>query len=432
MTDIKLVTVPDIGDFSAVDVIEITVSVGDTIAKDDSMVTLETDKATMEIPAPFGGLVKELKVKKGDKVSKGSEILLLEVSEEGATTVAEQIPDTPAAEALSPSPSEPPVHVPEFRMEISNGPANHSNSTPLKDVHAGPATRRLARELGVDLSKIKGQGPKGRIQTPDLKAYVKQAMLQGGGASRDAGFNFPKMPEIDFSQFGEIKAEPLNRIKKKSGAYLHRNWVSIPHVTQFDQSDVTDLEKFRVDNKSSAEALGIRLTPLAFLLKAIVCALKAFPQFNASLSSDGETLILKNYYHIGVAVDTPLGLVVPVLRDVDKKGVFQLARELDEISVRARDGKLSSQDMQGSSFTISSLGGIGGTGFTPIINAPDVAILGVSKAEIRPIYINGEFLPRRILPFSLSYDHRVIDGAEAARFTLFFAKQLQDIRNMLL
>lgn len=431
MIDIKLVTVPDIGDFSAVDVIEITVSVGDTIAKDDSLITLETDKATMEIPAPFAGVVKELKVKKGDKVSKGSEILLIETSEAAAQekskediapqpekTILQQSVDSQSSKRLSPPPEQPTLEISAPKQSI--------------DVHAGPATRRLARELGVDLSKVKGQGPKGRILTPDLKAYVKQTMQQGGSAASSDLFNLPKLLPIDFSQFGEIKTEPLNRIKKKSGAYLHRNWVAIPHVTQFDQSDITDLEKFRVDNKSSAEALGIRLTPLAFFLKAMVCALRAFPQFNASLSSDGESLILKQYYHIGVAVDTPQGLVVPVLRDIDKKGVFQLARELDDISAKAREGKLTAQDMQGSSFTISSLGGIGGTGFTPIINAPDVAILGISKAEIRPVYLNQEFVPRRILPFSLSYDHRVIDGAEAARFTSFFAKQLQDIRNMLL
>lgn len=445
MTDIKLVTVPDIGEFSAVDVIEITVSVGDIIAKDDSLITLETDKATMEIPAPFAGVVKEIKLKKGDKVSKGSEILLLEVSEIHAATetsaapppskessslvpVAQQISDRLGAEPLSHR-SVSDIHE---DGEVGEGNNAYRKSVKQLDVHAGPATRRLARELGVDLSQVQGQGPKGRILTPDLKAYVKQAMQQGGAVSSSDPFNLPKLPAVDFSQFGQIIAEPLNRIKKKSGAYLHRNWVSIPHVTQFDESDITELEKFRQDNKSSAESLGIRLTPLAFFLKAIVCALRTFPQFNASLSSDGEALILKQYYHIGVAVDTPQGLVVPVLREVDKKGVFQLARELDDISAKAREGKLTAQDMQGSSFTISSLGGIGGTGFTPIINAPDVAILGISKAEIRPIYINGEFVPRRMLPFSLSYDHRVIDGAEAARFTSFFAKQLQDIRNMLL
>lgn len=428
MTQIQLVTVPDIGDFSQVEVIEVLVSIGDTIAKDDSLLTLETDKATMEIPAPFGGVVKEIKIKAGDKVSKDSEILTLEVSGDKPSTPAaveapkssDAVPTTvlPEQVAATPKPQTPPPVV-----------AAVANSG---EVHAGPATRRLARELGVDLAKVQGQGPKGRILTPDLKAFVKQAITQGASSGGESGFNFPKMPAIDFSQFGEIMVEPLNRIKRKSGVNLHRNWVSIPHVTQFDEADITELEKFRQDNKASSEALGIRLTPLAFLMKAVVCALSKFPQFNASLSPDADQIIYKQYYHIGVAVDTPQGLVVPVIRDVDKKGVFQLARELDEVSERAREGKLTSQDMQGSTFTISSLGGIGGTAFTPIINAPNVAILGVSKAQIRPVYVNDAFVPRRILPFSLSYDHRVIDGAEAARFTTYFAKQLQDIRNMLL
>jgi pyruvate dehydrogenase E2 component (dihydrolipoamide acetyltransferase) len=428
LTQIQLVTIPDIGDFSQVEVIEVMVSVGDTIEKDDSLLTLETDKATMEIPAPFGGVVKEIKIKAGDKVSKDSEILTLEVSgDKPSTPAAVEAPKSsdavlttapPEQSAATPKPQTPPPVV-----------ATVANSG---EVHAGPATRRLARELGVDLAKVQGQGPKGRILTPDLKAFVKQAITQGASSGGESGFNFPKMPAIDFSQFGEIMVEPLNRIKRKSGVNLHRNWVSIPHVTQFDEADITELEKFRQDNKASSEALGIRLTPLAFLMKAVVCALSKFPQFNASLSPDADQIIYKQYYHVGVAVDTPQGLVVPVIRDVDKKGVFQLARELDEVSERAREGKLTSQDMQGSTFTISSLGGIGGTAFTPIINAPNVAILGVSKAQIRPVYVNDAFVPRRILPFSLSYDHRVIDGAEAARFTTYFAKQLQDIRNMLL
>jgi pyruvate dehydrogenase E2 component (dihydrolipoamide acetyltransferase) len=431
----ETVAVPDIGDFKQVEVIEVLVKPGDTVAKEQSLITLESDKATMEIPSPAAGVVKELKVKTGDKVSRGSPIVVLQGTERAeprpASAPPAQAPKSAAAVHSAPPPlpteeiAPPPVPA-EPREEITTKP------------HASPSVRKFARELGVDLSRVQGSGPKGRILHGDVQAFVKSA-LAGGAAVRAAPpvkgalpFNLPAWPEVDFAKFGPVETQPLPRIQKLSGPYLHRNWISIPHVTQCDEADITDLEAFRKAQTAETEKRGFKLTMLAFMIKACVTALKAFPQFNASLGSSGESIVVKKYYHIGVAVDTPGGLVVPVVRDADRKGVFDLAHELAEISKIARDGKLKPGDLQGGTFSISSLGGIGGTYFTPIINAPEVAILGVSRAAMKPVWNGKEFAPRLILPLSLSYDHRVIDGATAARFTTFLVSVLSDIRRLIL
>lgn len=414
MPQIIEIKVPDIGQSSAVDVIEVLVKEGDKLAVDDPIITLESDKASMDVPSPHAGVVQSLKVKVGDKVTEGSVILLLTsdaaVEEKSASTNP-----TPAKSA----PSAPTAPAPATVKEAT--PAINDN------LHAGPAVRRLARELDLDLRQINATGPKGRITKDDVKAYV-QARMQGGGA----GLAIAAAPAIDFSQFGEVSTEPLSKIKKLSGANLHRNWVSIPHVTQFDEADITNLEAFRQERKADVEKQGFKLTPLVFIMKAVAATLKKMPIFNSSLSADGASIVLKHYIHLGVAVDTPNGLVVPVVRDVDKKSVLDLAAELANISERARNKTLKTQDMQGSSFTISSLGGIGGTAFTPIINAPDVAILGVSKASQKPVYIDGALVPRLMLPLSLSYDHRVIDGADGARFCKQLVEYLEDIRYLVL
>ena len=433
----KDVQVPDIGDFEEIEVIEILVKPGDTVAKEQSLISLESDKATMEIPSPEAGVVKEIRIKVGDKVSMGSLILTLEE----ASGIS---PDRPATTPVSappsaaPSPSAPPVvpGVPVAAVEpdpVPLEPRDPATSLP----HASPSIRKFARELGVDLSRLKGTGTKGRILQEDVQAFVKGIMA--GSASRapaakggGLGFNLPAWPDVDFAKFGPVEVKPLSRIQKLSGPYLHRNWVSIPHVTQFDEADITDLEAFRKSQTVETEKNGFKLTMLAFMIKACVTALRKYPQFNASLDKTGENLVLKKYFHIGVAVDTPGGLVVPVVRDADRKGVFDLARELAEISKVAKDGKLKASDMQGGTFSISSLGGIGGTFFTPIINAPELAILGVSRSAMRQVWNGTEFAPRLILPLSLSYDHRVIDGAVAARFTTELAKILSDIRRTLL
>lgn len=424
MSTIKEIHVPDIGNFSAVEVIEVLVKTGDTVKVEDTLVTLETEKASMEIPSPFSGVIQDLKVKVGDKVSQGTLLAtikvneadvsapLLSVSPAVSTSVAASVATSAAALAVAPVS----ISVPSTVMLVSGS------------VHAGPATRRIAREFGIDLSKVRGTGRKDRIVTKDLQNYVK-AILQNPSTGE---INTEKAPEVDFSQFGEIEVKPLNRIKKWTAKNLHRNWVSIPHVTQFDEVDVTELEIFRQENKQAAKANGIKLTPLAFIMKAVVSALKTYPQFNASLAGNGTDLIYKKYFHLGVAVDTPNGLVVPVVREVDSKGLFDLAKELAEIGALAREGKLKNEQMTGSCFSLSSLGGIGGTAFTPIINAPDVAILGISKVQIRPVYLDDQWVPRKMLPLSLSYDHRVIDGAEGARFITHVASQLQDIRKLLL
>jgi len=444
--------VPDIGGHSDVPVIELLVAEGDRVSKDQGLVTLESDKATMEVPSEVAGVIKSLKLKVGDEVSEGAVVALIEVEEAGESQPETQAdskaePKPAAAKSEAPSKQAEPAPKPEPKAESKPEPArpdeaprsppvafNATTVMPEKVPHASPAVRLHARELGVDLSRVSGSGRKGRITREDVNEFVKQALARpaaagpaGGGG---AGLNLLPWPKVDFAKFGEVEAKPLSRIKKISGANLARNWAMIPHVTQFEQADITEMEAFR--KHMGEENPNQKITPLVFLIKAAVAALKAFPSFNASLDEGGENLVFKKYFHIGIAVDTPDGLVVPVIRDADKKGLLQLAAELGEISKKARDKKLGPADMSGGCFSISSLGGIGGTSFTPIINAPEVAILGVSKSEMRPVWNGKEFAPRLMLPLSLSYDHRVIDGAEAARFASFFAKQLGDIRRLLL
>ena len=437
--------VPDIGNFDSVDVIEVLIKAGDIVAKDDSLITVESDKASMDIPAPFAGVVKEVKIKVGDKASQGSLIMTMDVSETTATASAEPAAPAkaePVAEAPKVAIPEPSRPAPEPPKPIApvNQPVPVAESAvvaPGKLSHASPSIRKFARELGVNLALVKGTGPKNRILQSDVQAYVKGELAKprtenmGAGVSSLAAL---PMPVIDFSQFGAIETKPLSRIKKLSGANLHRNWVTAPHVTQFDDADITDLEDFRKSMQAEAEKRGVKLTMLAFLIKASVNALKAYPNFNASLSPDGDNLILKNYYNIGFACDTPDGLVVPVVRDVNQKDVLDIARDLMELSAKARERKLKVEEMQGGCFTISSLGGIGGTMFTPIINCPEVAILGVSRASMQPVYDakTKTFEPRLILPMSLSYDHRVIDGADGARFTSHMRMMLSDVRRLLL
>ncbi|WP_267224719.1 dihydrolipoyllysine-residue acetyltransferase [Dyella silvae] len=436
---VREVLVPDIGS-SDVPVIEILVKVGDTITKDQSLITLESDKATMEVPAPFAGVVKEIKVKVGDELSEGSLIALVEAV--GGAPAAAPAPAKVEAPKVEEKP-EPiaargvlPGNAPEGDVPPTARPPFDSKIVMPGDApYASPAIRAFARELGVDIRQVKGSGRGGRIQREDVTGYVKHALASGArptGAAVAAGggLNLLPWPKVDFSKFGEIEEKPLSRIQKISGANLARNWAMIPHVTQHEDADITELEAFR--KKLGEENKDLKVTPLVFQIKAVVAALKKFPQFNASLDETGEKLILKKYFHIGIAVDTPDGLVVPVIRDCDKKGLLDLAVELGEISKKARDKKLGPNEMSGGCFSISSLGGIGGTAFTPIVNAPEVAILGVSKAAMKPVWNGKEFAPRLMLPLSLSYDHRVIDGALAARFASFLAQQLGDIRRLLL
>jgi len=442
--------VPDIGDFADVEVIEVLVSPGDRVNREDSLITLESDKASMEIPSPEAGTVKGVKVAVGDRVAQGAPILVLEAGEETPAEAGDEKPaqeqatpaEAPAPQAPAPAaepepapvaPSPPPSAGPRPAAPAPRPPAErpsptaHLDTERFRKAHASPAVRRFARELGADLGEIKGSGPKGRILKTDVQAYVKTRLAGGGG-----GLAVPEMPAVDFSQFGEIEVRPLTRINRLTGQYLHRNWVRIPHVTQCDEADITELEAFRKSLNAEYQDKGVKITLLSFLMKAVVSALREYPRFNSSLDQAGENLILKHYFHIGVAVDTPNGLVVPVIRDVDRKSLVELAEELRQISARAREGRLSPGEMQGGCFSISSLGGIGGTSFTPIINAPEVAILGVARAAMRPVYAEGGFVPRLILPLSLSYDHRVIDGADGARFTTFLSALLSDTRRMLL
>ena len=442
---LKEARVPDIGGYADVPVIEILVSPGDTVSKDQGLVTLESDKATMEVPAPFAGVVREIKVKLGDEVAEGSVVALIE---EAASGTAEAAPaasakeeKAPAAAAAAPPPKKEapaaPAAAPAAPDADSAGPRtppvvfDADAVMPDKVPYATPAIRLFARELGVDLMQVRGSGRDGRILREDVQNFVKSALSGGITSSAPAaggGLNLLPWPKVDFAKFGEVESVALSRIKKISGANLARNWAMIPHVTQFEQADITEMEAFR--KQLGAENKDLKITPLVFQIKAVVSALKEFPRFNASL--DGDNLVLKKYFHIGIAVDTPNGLVVPVLRDCDQKGFLQLAAELGEISKKAREGKLGPADMSGGCMSISSLGGIGGTSFTPIINAPEVAILGVSKAAMQPVWNGEKFKPRLMLPLSLSYDHRVIDGAEAARFTSYLARQLGDIRRLLL
>ena len=445
MSNIKEVLVPDIGNFDSVDVIEILVKAGDSIAKDDSLLTVESDKASMDIPAPFGGVVKEVKVKVGDKIAQGNLILMLEMQVlEAGDKELEKPVDAKTMAVPNPKPQAPeasrPVAPPPQKIQPAHQPLPVAESVVAnggKASHASPSVRKFARELGVNLSLVAGSGAKNRILESDVQAFVKGELAkprtENMGAGLGALATLP-MPVVDFSQFGEIEHKSLSRIKKISGANLHRNWVTAPHVTQFDEADITDLEDFRKSMSADAEKRGVKLTLLAFLIKASANALKTYPNFNSSLAPDGDSLIMKSYYNIGFACDTPDGLVVPVVKDVQDKDVLDIARDLGELSMKARERKLKIEEMQGGSFTISSLGGIGGTLFTPIINCPEVAILGVSRSSMKPVYNaeSKEFEARFILPLSLSYDHRVVDGADGARFTSHMRMMLSDVRRLLL
>lgn len=436
------VKVPDIGDFKEVEVIELMVKAGDTVRRDQSLVTVESDKASMEIPSSHAGVIKELKVRTGDKIAEGSVLLILEAAADipaaadeipvaaAAPATATATPAPAAAAALTPLIPLIPVTVAAAPVAIAGG----------GKAHASPSIRKFARELGVDLSRVTGGGPKGRITQEDVQSFVKGVISVASAASDTVpvtsghcgGLDLLPWPSLDFSKFGPTELLPLSRIKKISGPNLHRNWVMIPHVTQFDQADVTDLEEFRKSSNETMGKSGVKLTMLAFVIKASLAALKKFPAFNASIDASGANLILKQYYNIGFAADTPNGLMVPVIKDADKKGIAQIAQEMAGLSAQARDGKLKPGDMQGASFTLSSLGGIGGTAFTPIINAPEVAILGLSKSEIKPVWDGKQFVPRLMMPMSLSYDHRVIDGAMGARFSVYLASMLADLRKTLL
>ena len=476
MAELKEARVPDIGDYSEVPVIEVLVAVGDTVAKDQGLLTLESDKATLEVPAPFAGVVKELKVKLGDTLSEGSVVAMIEVADSGdakpasapapaapppapkqevttsetgakvepvaASAQPDKLAQRDIAQAASPVLDRTPGIDPEAAPPQSPPVEFNANSVlPQKVPHASPSVRLFARELGVDLARVPGSERAGRISKEDVQKYVKSALAGGaavvGGASAPTasagnGLNLLPWPKVDFAKFGEIEVKPLSRIKKISGANLARNWAMIPHVTQHDHADITDLEELRVTLNKENEKAGIKLTMLVFIMKAVVAGLKKYPDFNASLDASGDNLTLKKYFHVGFAADTPNGLVVPVIRDVDKKGLAELAKEMGELAAKARDGKLGPAEMSGGCFSISSLGGIGGVAFTPIVNAPEVAILGVSKSSIQPVWDGKAFQPRLQLPLSLSYDHRVIDGASAARFTAYLAQLLGDMRRVLM
>ncbi|MEN6585946.1 MAG: dihydrolipoyllysine-residue acetyltransferase [Sulfuricella sp.] len=429
MSNIKEVRVPDIGNFPEVDVIEVLVKEGDVVKAEDSLITLESDKSTMDIPAPFAGTVKSLRVKVGDKIAEGSLILTMEAAEAAASQpAAAPAPAAPVVAEAKPVAAPAPAPQPAVVARESTAVVESGGK-----VHASPSVRAFARELGVDLSLVNGSGPKRRILKEDVQAFVKAELAKPRGAAA-GGLNFglPGLPAVDFSKFGKIEIKPLSRIQKISGANLHRNWLASPHVTQFEEVDITELEAFRKGMLDEAAKQGVKLTLLPFLMKAVLAGLKEFPQFNSSLSEDGESLVLKKYFHIGFAADTPDGLVVPVVRDVDQKGLLAISQELMTLSGKAREKKIGPTEMQGGCFTISSLGGIGGTYFTPILNSPEVAILGVSRASMKPVWNGTEFVPRLMLPLSLSYDHRVIDGALGARMTSFLSAVLSDVRRLLL
>lgn len=436
------IKVPDIGDFKEVDVTEVLVKPGDTIAPEQSLISVESDKATMEIPSPAGGVVKEVKVKVGDKVSEGTLIVIVDAAGSAAAAPAPASAPAPApapapaaaAPAAAPAPAATPAPAPAVPRAAPAVESADSSEAAAK-AHASPSVRKFARELGVDIGRVTGTGPKGRILQSDVQEFVKGIVTGGASGARAGGgaapFDLPAWPKVDFAKFGPVESQPLPRIKKISGPALHRNWVMIPHVTNNDEADVTELEAFRVQiNKEAEKSGGAKLTMLAFIIKACVAALKKYPEFNSSL--DGDNLVLKRYWHIGFAADTPNGLVVPVVKDADKKGVLEIAQETSELAKLARDGKLKPTDMQGGTFSISSLGGIGGTSFTPIINAPEVAILGVSRSSMKPVWDGKQFVPRLVLPLSLSYDHRVIDGAAGARFNAFLGQLLGDFRRVML
>jgi pyruvate dehydrogenase E2 component (dihydrolipoamide acetyltransferase) len=442
MTERVIVAVPDLGDFKSVDVIDVLVKAGDVVAVDTPLATLETEKATMDVPSSAAGRVVAVRIAKGDKVAAGSPVVELEVDAAAAVTAAPAAPAASAAAAQAaaapaaaatpavaamPAPLAPAsAGAPSMaRVEAPAGSRAPIEEAGFSRAHASPSVRRFARELGVDLARVKGSGQKGRVSHDDVKAFVKQALTQPPAAGEGGGA-LPRIPVADFAAFGPVETRPLGRIRKISGARLHASWVNLPHVTQFDEADVTALEGTRERLKEQALAKGFKLTPLAFIVRAVALVLKRFPQFNTSLDATGQNLVYKQYCHIGFAADTPNGLVVPVIRDADRKDIYEIARALAELSDKARAGRLTAGEMQGGSFTISSLGGIGGTAFTPIINAPEVAILGVSKSQTKPLWIDGAFQPRLVLPLSLSYDHRVIDGADGARFTTVLAATLSN------
>ena len=471
MTDLTEVRVPDIGDFSDVPIIEILVEVGDRVRPEDPLVTLESDKATMDVPAPAAGVVRELTVAVGDNVSQGSVLLRIDAEGESAQdgssapgggepaqtpaaagagdaeaggvppshdaaggASADRVEPAPAAEPVIPTMPEGSASAPDPRAPRGRpSPTASLAAEPAPRIisHATPAMRRYARELGVDLDKVTGTGRKGRVLREDISGFVKRVLSAPPGQAA-GGTGIPPVPPVDFSKFGDVETRPLSRIKRISGPHLHRSWVNVPHVTSHDEADVTDVEAFRQSIKAEAAADGVRITLLAFVTRAVAAALAEFPTFNASLGPEGDTLVIKKYIHIGIAVDTPSGLMVPVLRDADRKGVYDLAREMAELGARARDGALKANELQGGTFTISSLGGIGGTSFTPIINAPEVAILGLSRARTAPVWDGAAFQPRLMLPLDLSWDHRVVDGAEAARFLAHLARLLGDVRRLLL
>ncbi len=431
---IQQINIPDIGDFDSVEVIEVLVSVGDVVAVDDSLLTLESDKATMEIPSPVAGTITKIAVSVGDDVAEGDTVFDIDVSDSAskdapkeavaAPVKEEQVtPTAPVAEVAKAAPTQTPV-------ASTNKPVNAQSMGASS--HASPSVRAFARKLGVELTQVTGTGPKGRVQQTDVEGLIKSVMQSGSASGATSGAGIPPIATIDFSKFGETTTEELGRIKKISGKFLHASWLNVPHVTQFDECDITEMDQFRKDQKAIAEKQGIKLTPLVFVMKAVVKALQDFPSVNASLSPDGQSIIKKQYYNIGIAVDTPNGLMVPVVKDVDKKGIYELSKDLMEISGKAREGKLSAADMSGGTFTISSLGGIGGTQFTPIVNAPEVAIMGLSKAKMQPVWNGSEFIPRLIMPFSVSYDHRALDGAEGVRFTTTVGKYLSDLRQLIL
>jgi len=430
------ITVPDLGDFKDVEVIDVLVKPGDKIDVDTPLITLETEKATMDVPSTAAGVVKSIAIKKGDRVSKGNVIAQIEGGEAAnrkeekkpAAAAQPTPPAQPTPKAEAPAAAAPaPTAAPAPQQRAAAAPV--AITTDFSSVHASPSIRKFARELGVDLTAVKGSGPKGRVTADDVKGWVKQALKSGAPAA--GGSALPKVPDVDFSKFGQVEVKPLGRIQKISGPRLQASWLNVPHVWQMDEADITDLEETRSKLKGEASKAGVKLTPLAFILRACVKALREFPMVNSSLDASGQNLVWKKYVHLGFAADTPNGLVVPVIRDADKKDVYELARELAALSEKARAGKLTALEMQGASFTVSSLGGIGGTSFTPIINAPEVAILGVARSSMRAVYKDGQFVPRLILPFTLAYDHRVIDGAGGVRFTTFLAERLADVKGLL-
>ncbi len=431
---IKEIVVPDIGDFDSVEVIEVLVAVGDVVLVEDSLITVESDKASMEIPSSESGKILKLKVALGDNIAKGSVLLMMEVDE---SVVAEPTPEEKPKKPESPKVQREQMAPAEsVTSQASAGKVSGHKPSPTAKIdevrfskaYASPSVRRFARELGVDLGNVEGTSRKSRINRNDVKGFVKKAMVTGGSGT---ALGIKPKPEIDFSQFGDIESQALSKINKLTGEFLHRSWVTVPHVTQFDEADITEMEAFRKQMGKEMEKDGIKITPLAFIVWAVVASLKAFPRFNSSLDATGENLILKKYYNIGVAVDTPNGLVVPVIKEADQKSLVEISQEIRELAIKARDKKLKPSEMQGGCFSISSLGGIGGTKFTPIVNTPEVAVLGVSRSKMKPVWNGKEFEPRLILPLSLSYDHRVIDGADGARFTTHLSKMLSDIRRMM-